>query len=174
MLELPDKTLHTKHLRMAIDSFFVSKGISGRGTPTAVSVISYSLGGYTSLAAAGGIPTSFLHESSDGQERVIEAVPDPRIQSLVLLAPATVWFRVEGALRSVNLPMLMLDAEKDPYTPPFHAQIVLGGVADPKKVHYEIIECRALFFSWLVSSIDGNPVISSFPRSTGIRSRTIS
>lgn len=50
--------------------------------------------------------------------------------------------------------MLMLEAEKDTYTLPFHAQIVLDGVADPKKVHFEIIE-NAGHFSFL----------SSFPRS---------
>jgi pimeloyl-ACP methyl ester carboxylesterase len=38
--------------------------------------------------------------------------------ALVLLAPASAWFRNEGALSAVNIPLLMLFGEKDEYTPP--------------------------------------------------------
>lgn len=137
-----------RHLRMAIDWFFEHESISRKIVPNAVSIIGHSLGGYTALAAAGRIPASFPQESSDGQSRTIEAVPDHRIKSLVLLAPASVWFRADGALRAVNLPILMLDAEKDPYTPSFHAQIIIGGVADPNKIYYRTVE-NAGHFSFL-------------------------
>ena len=108
-----------RHLRMATDWFFENKMFKEKLMPNAVSIIGHSLGGYTALAAAGGVPTSFPHETSDGKPQLIEVTQDHRIKSLVLLAPASVWFRAEGALRAVNLPILMLDAEKDPYTPPF-------------------------------------------------------
>ncbi|GIP36686.1 hypothetical protein [Paenibacillus sp. J2TS4] len=49
-------------------------------------------GGCTAMAEAGGIPALFPQESSDGQSRTIEVVPDHRIKSLVLLAPASVGF----------------------------------------------------------------------------------
>lgn len=137
-----------RHLRMAIDWFFEHKRISRYIMSNTVSVIGHSLGGYTALAAAGGIPASFPRESSDGQSRTIEVVPDQRIKSLVLLAPASVWFRTDGALRAVNLPILMLDAEKDEYTPSFHAQIIVGGVADPNKIQYRTVE-NAGHFSFL-------------------------
>ncbi len=129
-----------RHLSLAIDWFREDERLRRHVRPDAASIIGHSLGGYTALAAAGGVPTSFARESPDGTERVIEARPDPRIRALALLAPATVWFRAEGALRAVDVPILMLDAEKDPYTPPFHAQIVLGGVADPAKVRYRTVE----------------------------------
>ncbi|QYK65596.1 MULTISPECIES: alpha/beta hydrolase family protein [Paenibacillus] len=129
-----------RHLRMATDWFFESKMFKEKLMPNAVSIIGHSLGGYTALAAAGGMPTSFPHEASDGKPQLIEVTRDHRIKSLVLLAPAAVWFRAEGALRAVNLPILMLDAEKDPYTPPFHAQMILGGAADPKKIQYRTVE----------------------------------
>lgn len=106
------------------------------------------MGGYTALAAAGGLPTSFPHETPDGQPQLIEVAPDPRIQSLVLLAPASVWFRAEGALSAVSVPILMLDAEKDPYTPSFHAQIILRGVTDRNKIQYRTVE-NAGHFSFL-------------------------
>jgi len=137
-----------RHLRMAIDWFFECARFNSKIMSNAVSVIGHSLGGYTALAAAGGIPTSFPQESPDGQSQTIAVISDHRIKSLVLLAPASVWFRADGALRAVNLPILMLDAEKDPYTPAFHAQIIIGGVAEPNKIHYRTVE-NAGHFSFL-------------------------
>lgn len=135
-------------LQSAIDWFYKHKLFGQHLKPDSVSVIGHSLGGYTGLAAAGGIPTSFPHESPDGRSRKMDMGQDPRIKSLVLLAPATVWFREEGALRGINLPILMLDAEKDPYTPSFHAEIVLNGVADKSKVYYQTVK-NAGHFSFL-------------------------
>ncbi|MDQ0723491.1 putative dienelactone hydrolase [Paenibacillus sp. W4I10] len=152
-----------RHLRLAIDWFFENDQANGKIMPDNVSVIGHSMGGYTALAAVGGIPASFAHESSDGQSRTLEIVQDPRIKSLVLLAPASVWFRADGALSAVNLPILMLDAEKDPYTPSFHAQIIIGGVADQNKIHYKTIE-NAGHFSFL-SPFPKSMLLPSFPPS---------
>ena len=137
-----------RHLRLAADWFFEDKLFKEKLKPHSVSIIGHSLGGYTALAAAGGVPTSFPHETLDGEAQLLEITPDHRIESLVLLAPASVWFRAEGALRAVNLPILMLDAQKDPYTPSFHAQMILNGVADPKKIQYRTVE-NAGHFSFL-------------------------
>ncbi|PYI56654.1 alpha/beta hydrolase [Paenibacillus flagellatus] len=137
-----------RHLVMAADWFYEDETFRRLLKPGGYSVIGHSMGGYTALAAAGGVPTSFPHESPEGRPQPIDVTPDRRIRSLVLLAPATVWFREEGALRRVGVPILMLDAEHDPYTPPFHAQIVLNGVADPRNVRYRTVE-NAGHFSFL-------------------------
>lgn len=129
-----------QHLRLAIQYFFENQPFAGAVKPDGVGVIGHSMGGYTALALAGGAPLSFSHESSDGSEQAIATAVDSRIKALVLLAPATVWFRAPAALRGVNLPMLMLLAEKDEYAPFFHAQIVLEGVPDKRQVKYRIIE----------------------------------
>ncbi|NOJ71742.1 alpha/beta hydrolase family protein [Paenibacillus alvei] len=152
-----------RHIRMAIDWFFENEGFAEKVIPNDVSVIGHSLGGYTALAAAGGEPTSFPHESPDGQPQRIEVTPDPRIQSLVLLAPASVWFQSEEALRMINIPILMLDAEKDPFTPAFHAQIIMNGVADRDKVQYRTVQ-NAGHFSFL-SPFPASMVSPSFPPS---------
>lgn len=141
-------TNRPRHIRMAIDLFFENERFAGKVNPNDVSIIGHSLGGYTALAAAGGEPNSFPHESPDGQPQRIEVSPDSRIQSLVLLAPASVWFQSEEALRMVDVPILMLDAEKDPYTPAFHAQIIMNGVADRNKVQYRTVQ-NAGHFSFL-------------------------
>ncbi|EJW15844.1 alpha/beta hydrolase [Paenibacillus alvei] len=152
-----------RHIRMAIDWFFENEGFAEKVIPNDVSVIGHSLGGYTALAAAGGEPTSFPHESPEGQPQRIEVTPDPRIQSLVLLAPASVWFQSEEALRMINIPILMLDAEKDPFTPAFHAQIIMNGVADRDKVQYRTVQ-NAGHFSFL-SPFPASMVSPSFPPS---------
>jgi len=152
-----------RHLRMAGDWFFENEPFQGKVQPDAVSIIGHSMGGYTALAAAGGVPTSLPDESPDGIPQRVEVTPDSRIRSLVLLAPATVWFREEGALRGVTVPILMLDAEKDPHTPPYHAQIVLNGVEDPGKIQYRTVE-NAGHYSFL-SPFPASMCHPSFPPS---------
>ena len=141
-------THRPRHIELAIDWFVENMVFQKVVQADQVSLIGHSLGGYTALAVAGGLPTSFEHESPDQTEHPIEVTSDQRVQSLVLLAPATVWFRVEGALKNVDMPILMLDAEQDQYTPYFHAQIVLQGVAHPQQVEYRTIE-NAGHFSFL-------------------------
>ncbi|MEK3949119.1 alpha/beta fold hydrolase [Paenibacillus sp. FSL H7-0703] len=137
-----------RHLNMSTDWFFDSMLFKDKLIQNAVSLIGHSMGGYTALAAAGGVPTSFPHETPDGKPQLIEATPNHRVKCLVLLAPASVWFRTEGSLRAVNLPILMMDAEKDQYTPSLHARIILDGVPDPKKVQYKTVK-NAGHFSFL-------------------------
>ncbi len=59
-------TYRPRHIRMIINCFFENKMFEGKVKPNAVSIIGHSLGGYTALAAAGGLPTSFPHETPDG------------------------------------------------------------------------------------------------------------
>ncbi len=70
------------------------------------------MGGYTALAVAGGVPTSFPSESPDQKPYCLSVDHDKRVQSLILLAPATGWFRERGALEDVNIPILMITGEK--------------------------------------------------------------
>ena len=94
-----------------------------------VAVVGHSLGGYTGLALAGGRPTAFPHETPDRLPHPVEVTPDDRVRALVLLAPATAWFAHSGALADVAVPILMLTAEHDEHTPPWHGEIVVNGVA---------------------------------------------
>jgi predicted dienelactone hydrolase len=128
-----------RHLRMAIDAAFADGLLGARLAPKGVAVIGHSLGGYTALALAGGHPTSYAHESPDGQPRAIAVERDPRMKALVLLAPATAWFMLDGALSDVDVPILMRAGEKDEHTPAFHAEVVLRGVRDPARVDHAVV-----------------------------------
>jgi predicted dienelactone hydrolase len=101
--------------------------------PDDVAILGHSMGTYTALAVAGGIPWT-------QDRRRVEVVADPRVRALVLLAPAAGWYRPEGALREVKVPILMLAAEHDPVTPQWNAEVVLEGVPDRAKVRYRVVE----------------------------------
>ena len=88
---------------------------------------------------------------------------DERVKALVLLAPATPWFRAPDALRNVTVPILLLEAEKDEHTTREHGQIVLNGVADSSLVELRLI-ANAGHFSFL-SSFPAARVSPAFPPS---------
>ena len=132
-------TARPRHLRTAVDAFFGSPTFGRFVKPAAVGLIGHSMGGYTVLALAGGLPTSFPWESADGQRRRIAVAPDSRVKAVVLLAPATAWFRASGALQGVGAPILMLHAEQDEYVPYEHAQIVLNGVPGKEQIEHRVV-----------------------------------
>jgi predicted dienelactone hydrolase len=156
-------TARPRHLQLAINHLVGHPRFAAALKPDAVALIGHSLGGYTALALAGGIPTSFPGESPDGQARRIPTVADGRVRALVLLAPATPWFLAPGALREVQVPILLLEAEKDEHTPRGHGQIVLNGVPDPGQVEHRVVE-NAGHFSFL-SSFPEARVSPAFPPS---------
>ena len=127
-----------RHVSLAIDGLLAEFETALR--PDWMAVIGHSLGGYTALALAGGQPGTLPHEHADGTPQPIPVVADARVRALVLLAPATVWYRAARALSQVRVPILLLVGEKDEWTPEFHAQIVLHGVADRDQVTYRVVE----------------------------------
>lgn len=127
-------------LRAVIDAMLASSQFDGQLRDDGVAVIGHSLGGYTALALAGGQPTSLPDESPTGIGRAVEVVTDARVRALVLLAPATPWFRQEQALAAVTVPILMYQGARDTITPPWNATIVEQGVADRTQVTPRLIE----------------------------------
>ena len=133
-----------RHVRLTIDALMAHPAFAQALLPDQVAIVGHSLGGYTALALAGGKP-----RFKDGRE--IEVAADARIRALVLLTPATPWYQHEGGLAEVRLPILMLTAEHDPYTPEWHAEVVLNSVPDRSLVRYRMVE-NAGHFSFLSPS----------------------
>jgi len=130
-----------RHVRLTIDAVSLDARFRACVQPDNVAVIGHSMGGYTALAVAGGTPWS-----KTGQR--VDVVPDPRVRALVLLAPGTAWYIPEDSLRQVTVPILMLVAEHDPFTPRWQADLVLDRVADRSQVTCKVIE-NAGHFSFL-------------------------
>ncbi|MEO8451567.1 MAG: alpha/beta fold hydrolase [Gemmatimonadota bacterium] len=130
-----------RHVRLTIDAVCPDPQLGASVEPNNVAVIGHSMGGYTALAVAGGTPWS------KSRQRV-DVTADPRVRALALLAPATAWYLPADSLSKVTVPILMLIAEHDPYTPRWHADLVLDGVPDRAQVTCRVIE-NAGHFSFL-------------------------
>ncbi len=136
-----------RHITLAIDAALADAALGAHvahvtdvAQAANVAVIGHSIGGYTALAAAGGLAWSGPYERKDSQAlpEPVPITPDPRIRALVLLNPATFWF-IAGSLRPVDLPILMRTGEKDEVTPIEHAHKIIEGVAQPSLVEHRDI-----------------------------------
>jgi predicted dienelactone hydrolase len=131
--------LRPKHISLTIDKLlsdsFFGKHIIG----DKIAVIGHSIGGYTALALAGGVP-----RTREGKK--IETTPDQRIKAIVLLAPGAGWFM--NGLDNVTTPILMLTAELDTITPSRDAETVLKGIPDESLVTFRQV-ANAGHFSFL-------------------------
>jgi predicted dienelactone hydrolase len=129
-----------RHITLTIDAVLADATLAPHVSRNGVAVIGHSIGGYTALAAAGGLPWTGPYErkNSNALPEPVPVTPDARIRSLVLLNPATFWF-IAGSLRPVQVPILIRTGEKDDVTPIEHAHKIIEGVAEPSLVEHEDI-----------------------------------
>lgn len=121
-----------RHLVLAMDAVRDDAEVGPRLRRGWAAVVGHSMGGYTALAVAGG-------RAHSEQGEFVEVEPDPRVRALVLLAPATAWFMAPEALRHLELPILLMEAEHDPITPAWQGELVLDGVADRRQVTHRVV-----------------------------------
>jgi predicted dienelactone hydrolase len=131
-----------RHVSLTIDSL-LSESILGQSISLdKIAVIGHSFGGYTALALAGGTPWT-----QAGQKVAVQN--DPRVKTLVLMAPAAAYYIPESSLANVTIPILLLIAEHDQFTPKkWTADVILNGVPDKSKVTFQTIE-NAGHFSFI-------------------------
>lgn len=131
--------LRPRHISMTIDAVTQMEFLQENILFESIAVIGHSMGGYTALALAGGVPYT-----REGKK--VDVTADLRVKALVLLAPGAGWFA--NNLQQVTIPILMLTAEHDPITPDWNAEIVMNGVPDPSKVTFQKVD-NAGHFSFL-------------------------
>ena len=129
------------HVRLAIDAIAADAQFSGQVQTDNSAIIGHSMGGYTALAVAGGRPWT-------QQRQPLEVESDGRVKALVLMAPAAFWYQPEGSLSDVDLPIFVLTAEHDPYTPSAQVEAILGDIPEPSRITHRVIE-NAGHFSFL-------------------------
>ncbi|EQA45147.1 alpha/beta hydrolase family protein [Leptospira broomii serovar Hurstbridge str. 5399] len=128
-----------KHVSLTIDAILSDKRFGARILSDRIAVIGHSMGGYTALALAGGVPWT-----KEGKK--IEVPSDSRVKAIVLMAPGAGWFM--NSLGDVTAPILIFMAEHDPITPSWNAEIVLNSVPDRSQVTLKTIK-NAGHFSFL-------------------------
>ncbi len=132
--------LRPKHISIAIDKLIDDSCFGKHINTEKITVIGHSMGGFTALALAGGIPRT-------REAKIIEVNSDTRIKAIVLLAPASGWF-YQG-LDNVRIPILMLTAEQDPFVPEETIKLVIDGVPDRTQITHRQVP-KAGHFSFLI------------------------
>lgn len=130
---------HPSHVSLTIDKILSDTRFSEKILYEKIAVIGHSMGGYTALALAGGIPYT-----REGQK--VEVVSDARIKAIVLMAPGAGWFK--NNLAKVKIPILLYSAEHDAVTPLWNADIILNGITDKSQITFRKI-INAGHFSFL-------------------------
>jgi len=120
-----------RHIILAIDAMLSDDEFCRNIAPNRIAMIGHSMGGYTALALAGGIP-----RTREGQR--VEVPTDPRIRAIVLLAPGAGWFM--NSLDKVTIPILTLTAEHDAITPAWNAEVVLKSIPHRSQVTFSQIK----------------------------------
>jgi predicted dienelactone hydrolase len=141
-----------RHIRLVIDSLFTDLNVGSHLAQADVSVVGHSMGGYTALAVAGGMPYALATTKgpkgtppSYAPLAPFEVEHDLRVGKLVLLAPATLWFMGEGALANVRVPILMRTGEHDVHTPAKHAEIVKQSLSAGVSLDHKIVPSAGHF-----------------------------
>lgn len=144
-----------RHISLSIDYLLSQHLIGEHINQDKIAIIGHSMGGYTALVLAGGIP-----HTEEGIK--VEVNKDDRIKALVLLAPAAGWFK--HSMHDVNIPILLYMAEHDIFTPAWNADIIKDGVQDKSLVIHREIK-NAGHYSFITPFPDAmkNP---NFPPST--------
>jgi predicted dienelactone hydrolase len=156
-----------QHIRSAIDSLLSNPVLAPSIAVDKVAVIGHSAGGYTALAVAGGVAnTRHIIELCESKPQLnapfcgvvkdhqlmpveIENQRDARVKALVLMAPVGVLFKSKGALDAVDIPTLLLRAEKDrELVEPYQSEVIAQNVKNKEMLSYHIIE-NAGHFSFI-------------------------
>ncbi|MEW4282951.1 alpha/beta hydrolase family protein [Priestia koreensis] len=137
-----------RNITRIIDWFYSSDFFKHHVHFDDISIIGHSMGGYTAIALVGGIPTTLPWETENQMPQMIDVKADERIKKVILLAPALGWFRSEGALKKVRIPILMMTGESDDITPSFHAEFLLKGIKNREQIQHKVIK-NAGHFSFL-------------------------
>ena len=125
-----DLLLRARRLRLALDY------VMRPGHP--VAGVGHSIGATMLLALAGA-------QAWTRAGQCVSITPDKRFDRLVLLAPATDFFRVPGALDGVRLPILAWAGTKDEITPPAQAEFLNNAIKAPATVEVHIVESAGHF-----------------------------
>lgn len=118
-------TARARRMRLALDSAARPR--------IPVAGVGHSIGAAMLLALAGGLAWTRGGELA-GIER------DGRLERLVLMAPATDFFQVQGALDKVCLPILVFAGTEDIVTPLSRVRMMESAVGDPSLLELRVVE----------------------------------
>lgn len=134
-----------RHVRLAVDAALADPRVGSSLERDRYAMVGHSAGGYTALALAGGHAMTVPDDVEDARlvspdaEIAKLAFPvaterDRRLRAAVLLAPVTGFFLAEGALRDVEIPLLVRTASHDALCSAAKVAQALRSVPEPGRV----------------------------------------
>ena len=140
--KLQNFEIRPRHISLTIDTIASNEKFKNQIDKEKIVIIGHSMGGYTALAVAGGEPFT--------KDRIkVKTTKDEQIKAIILLAPATGFYKYENSLDKVKTPVLFFSAEKDYLTKPKeHKELVENQLSHNKNVIFEIVK-NAGHFSFL-------------------------
>ena len=127
-----------KHISLTIDAMLENK-FKNYINKEKITIIGHSMGGYTALALAGGIPYT-----KEGTR--VNAVIDKRIKAIILFAPATAFYNYNNSMDNIKIPILFFSAEKDELTTlEEHKNIINNQLSHNENVLFKIVKSAGHF-----------------------------
>lgn len=117
-----------RHLDLVLNALLADTDIGAHADREKIALAGHSLGAYTALALAGGVPVTSERETGDASPAAVQVPHRDDIRALILMAPATFWYRESEALKAIKAPVFMRTGEKDTITPQWHADIIRHGL----------------------------------------------
>jgi len=155
--KLQNFEIRPRHISITIDTILSDELFKNHIDKDKIIIIGHSMGGYTALAVAGG-------EAYTKDRVKVETTKDERVKAIILLAPATGFYKYEKSLDKVKIPILFFSAEKDNLTTSKeHKELVENQLSYNENVVFEIIE-NAGHFSFL-SPFPKSMISPKFPPS---------
>jgi predicted dienelactone hydrolase len=134
-----------RHVRLAIDAALADPLVGSRLAAGGYSIVGESIGAYTALAVAGGhamtvpddVPDAQLNGPDEELAKIaipVETESDPRVRAAVLLVPAIGFFLADGALRDVQIPLLVRTAGRDALCSTAKVARALRSLPEPRRL----------------------------------------
>lgn len=123
-------TVRPQQLHDAVAAVAADSMLSGISDLERLILIGHSIGAYTVLAAAGGVPVNTTFDTPVMPSQRLDVATVNGVRGIVLLAPAAGWFMSPGGLEGVSAPVLLLHGREDQITPGFHVSIVRSALRD--------------------------------------------
>lgn len=157
------------HISESIEAIISNSKTSKNINANKIAILGHSAGGYTTMVAAGGVADTqtiidYCQSSKKGRDVFcgmgkgnpskatgvkISNPIDSRIKAIVLMAPVGILFDTEESLQKINIPTLLLNAEKDDLLiEPYHSEVIADNFVNqdllsfctiPNAGHYSFI-----------------------------------
>ncbi|MDA7848029.1 hypothetical protein N8972_00895 [Sulfurospirillum sp.] len=146
-----------KHIKSTLNILLTNRKFSTSIDANEIAVIGHSAGGYTALAVAGGVantkhminlcknnpklPEPFCGLVKDNQlkSEKIENLRDNRVKAIVLMAPLGIVFKSKESLAKVDIPLLLIKAQKDGVLTEAYESDIIAMNYNKKQLTYKTI-----------------------------------